>query len=103
MGALRFLARAVSVTVEKLPQHPRNGMTLAVIRRVVSDMTASSTLPQVLVIDDEMGPRESLRMLLKPNYRRPYRGLGRSGNSSASGEAARCGHYRYSNARDEWD
>ena len=27
-----------------------------------------SDLPQVLVIDDEMGPRESLRMLLKPNY-----------------------------------
>jgi signal transduction histidine kinase len=33
-------------------------------------MTAvASDLPQVLVIDDEMGPRESLRMLLKPNYR----------------------------------
>lgn len=31
-------------------------------------MTISSDLPQVLVIDDEMGPRESLRMLLKPNY-----------------------------------
>jgi signal transduction histidine kinase len=31
-------------------------------------MTVSSDLPQVLVIDDEMGPRESLRMLLKPNY-----------------------------------
>ena len=32
-------------------------------------MTAvASELPQVLVIDDEMGPRESLRMLLKPNY-----------------------------------
>jgi signal transduction histidine kinase len=32
-------------------------------------MTAvASNLPQVLVIDDEMGPRESLRMLLKPNY-----------------------------------
>jgi signal transduction histidine kinase len=28
----------------------------------------ASDLPQVLVIDDEMGPRESLRMLLKPNY-----------------------------------
>ena len=24
--------------------------------------------PKVLIIDDEMGPRESLRMLLKPNY-----------------------------------
>jgi signal transduction histidine kinase len=31
-------------------------------------MTATADLPQVLVIDDEMGPRESLRMLLKPNY-----------------------------------
>ena len=31
-------------------------------------MTAVPDLPQVLVIDDEMGPRESLRMLLKPNY-----------------------------------
>jgi two-component system sensor histidine kinase/response regulator len=31
-------------------------------------MTAASDLPQILVIDDEMGPRESLRMLLKPNY-----------------------------------
>ena len=33
-------------------------------------MTAAvaSDLPQVLVIDDELGPRESLRMLLKPNY-----------------------------------
>src|SRR3954452_16171385 len=31
-------------------------------------MTGSTDLPQVLVIDDEMGPRESLRMLLKPNY-----------------------------------
>ena len=28
-------------------------------------MTASPDLPQILVIDDEMGPRESLRMLLK--------------------------------------
>lgn len=31
-------------------------------------MTVPTELPQVLVIDDEMGPRESLRMLLKPNY-----------------------------------
>src|SRR5450755_2066493 len=31
-------------------------------------MTIASDLPQVLIIDDEMGPRESLRMLLKPNY-----------------------------------
>src|SRR4029077_11601586 len=29
---------------------------------------AAPELPQILVIDDEMGPRESLRMLLKPNY-----------------------------------
>src|SRR5712691_6351676 len=28
----------------------------------------TADLPQVLVIDDEMGPRESLRMLLKPSY-----------------------------------
>jgi signal transduction histidine kinase len=33
-----------------------------------SSMTASPDLPQILVIDDEMGPRESLRMLLKPEY-----------------------------------
>jgi len=32
-------------------------------------MTVSSDRPQILVIDDEIGPRESLRMLLKPNYR----------------------------------
>src|SRR5438876_546091 len=31
-------------------------------------MTVSQQTPQVLVIDDEMGPRESLRMLLKPDY-----------------------------------
>jgi signal transduction histidine kinase len=31
-------------------------------------MTIATDLPQILVIDDEMGPRESLRMLLKPNY-----------------------------------
>lgn len=31
-------------------------------------MTVSPDLPQILVIDDEMGPRESLRMLLKPDY-----------------------------------
>src|SRR5438874_4894369 len=31
-------------------------------------MTAANDVPQVLVIDDEIGPRESLRMLLKPNY-----------------------------------
>ena len=31
-------------------------------------MTVVADLPQVLVIDDEMGPRESLRMLLKPKY-----------------------------------
>lgn len=29
---------------------------------------ASPDLPQILVIDDEIGPRESLRMLLKPSY-----------------------------------
>src|SRR5216110_633998 len=31
-------------------------------------MTAATQLPQILVIDDEVGPRESLRMLLKPDY-----------------------------------
>src|ERR1700693_4339280 len=31
-------------------------------------MTASQQNPQVLVIDDEIGPRESLRMLLQPDY-----------------------------------
>ena len=31
-------------------------------------MTATSDLPEILVIDDEIGPRESLRMLLKPDY-----------------------------------
>src|SRR5436853_1078451 len=31
-------------------------------------MTTSTELPQILVIDDEMGPRESLRMLLKTDY-----------------------------------
>ncbi|MDQ2867480.1 MAG: hybrid sensor histidine kinase/response regulator [Verrucomicrobiota bacterium] len=31
-------------------------------------MPAPVELPKVLIIDDEMGPRESLRMLLKPNY-----------------------------------
>jgi signal transduction histidine kinase len=31
-------------------------------------MTLSNDPPQILVIDDEMGPRESLRMLLKPDY-----------------------------------
>lgn len=32
-------------------------------------MTSTDTLPKVLVIDDELGPRESLRFLLKPDYR----------------------------------
>src|ERR1041385_9157103 len=31
-------------------------------------MSAAVELPKILVIDDEMGPRESLRMLLKPDY-----------------------------------
>jgi len=31
-------------------------------------MTVSTDPPQILVIDDEIGPRESLRMLLKPDY-----------------------------------
>ncbi|MEY2439964.1 MAG: two-component system, sensor histidine kinase and response regulator [Verrucomicrobiota bacterium] len=31
-------------------------------------MTTAIELPKILVIDDEIGPRESLRMLLKPDY-----------------------------------
>ena len=31
-------------------------------------MSAAIELPKILVIDDEIGPRESLRMLLKPDY-----------------------------------
>jgi signal transduction histidine kinase len=31
-------------------------------------MIITAEQPKVLIIDDEMGPRESLRMLLKPNY-----------------------------------
>ncbi len=31
-------------------------------------MIRTAEQPKVLIIDDEMGPRESLRMLLKPNY-----------------------------------
>ena len=32
-------------------------------------MLATESLPKILVIDDELGPRESLRFLLKPDYR----------------------------------
>lgn len=31
-------------------------------------MSAPTNQPEILVIDDEVGPRESLRMLLKPDY-----------------------------------
>ncbi len=31
-------------------------------------MEPKSNLPNVLIVDDEIGPRESLRMILKPNY-----------------------------------
>jgi len=44
---------------------PRHAPSFSYRRRT---MTAAIELPQILVIDDEMGPRESLRMLLKPNY-----------------------------------
>lgn len=31
-------------------------------------MDTKSHAPKVLIIDDEIGPRESLKMILKPNY-----------------------------------
>jgi len=31
-------------------------------------MEIKSNVPNVLIVDDEIGPRESLRMILKPNY-----------------------------------
>jgi signal transduction histidine kinase len=34
----------------------------------MTTLPVSQQTPQVLVIDDEMGPRETLRMLLKPDY-----------------------------------
>jgi PAS domain S-box-containing protein len=34
----------------------------------VSTLTAPPTAARILVVDDELGPRESLRMLLKPSY-----------------------------------
>src|SRR5213078_4198313 len=36
--------------------------------RRMSTAAPPTTLPRVLVVDDELGPRESLRMLLKPAY-----------------------------------
>lgn len=33
-----------------------------------SNVTTARELPPIVIIDDEMGPRESLRMLLKPDY-----------------------------------
>lgn len=35
---------------------------------VGKDMESKNSLPNVLIVDDEIGPRESLRMILKPNY-----------------------------------
>jgi putative two-component system response regulator len=32
-------------------------------------METKASLPNVLIVDDEIGPRESLRMILKPNYK----------------------------------
>src|SRR5437879_11788994 len=34
----------------------------------MSTVAPATTFPRVLVVDDELGPRESLRMLLKPAY-----------------------------------
>ena len=34
----------------------------------MSTLAPPATRPRVLVVDDELGPRESLRMLLKPSY-----------------------------------
>ncbi|PYM38324.1 MAG: hypothetical protein DME12_21125, partial [Candidatus Rokuibacteriota bacterium] len=34
----------------------------------MSTVAPPTTFPRVLVVDDELGPRESLRMLLKPAY-----------------------------------
>ena len=31
-------------------------------------MDINAHLPNMLIVDDEIGPRESLRMILKPNY-----------------------------------
>ena len=31
-------------------------------------MEVKNNLPNILIVDDEIGPRESLRMILKPNY-----------------------------------
>lgn len=45
--------------------NPLHGTALATS---ASDAMTGTDLPHVLVIDDEIGPRESLRMLLKPNY-----------------------------------
>lgn len=53
-----------AATAANIP--PLHGTHLALLPQV--HMPASVELPKVLIIDDEMGPRESLRMLLKPNY-----------------------------------
>ncbi len=44
------------------------GTPLASTPVAYTHMTATSNQPEILVIDDEIGPRESLRMLLKPDY-----------------------------------
>jgi len=31
-------------------------------------METRVNVPNILIVDDEIGPRESLRMILKPNY-----------------------------------
>jgi len=33
-----------------------------------NNMESKNNVPNILIVDDEIGPRESLRMILKPNY-----------------------------------
>ena len=47
--------------------HNENGTALALTPLIVH-ISASPDPAKILIIDDEIGPRESLRMLLKPSY-----------------------------------